>query len=132
VQVLLDTQAVILLYVEGSGAVSAKTRRILEDPETIRLISAVSVTEIAIKTRLGKLKFGRGQIVAEEMSRITADLRADLIPYSARHANALVDLPLHHGDPFDRMLIATALTEVVPIVSADREFRRYKGLQVLW
>ena len=54
------------------------------------------------------------------------------IPYTARHAMQLFDLPLHHYDPFDRMLIATALVEGVPVVTGDREFKRYRGLSVIW
>jgi PIN domain nuclease of toxin-antitoxin system len=54
-----------------------------------------------------------------------------LIPFEPRHAIRMFDLPLHHRDPFDRMLIATALSEGVPIITDDKEFNAYRGLKVI-
>ena len=67
-----------------------------------------------------------------EQTRIAiTDMRLTVLPYTTVHAMQMFDLPLHHGDPFDRMLIATALTEDLPILSADAFFREYKGLRVI-
>lgn len=58
-------------------------------------------------------------------------MRLILIPFEPRHAIRMFDLPLHHRDPFDRMLIATALSEGVPIITDDKEFNAYRGLKVI-
>ena len=55
-----------------------------------------------------------------------------VIAFEPRHAYRLFTLPMHHGDPFDRMIIATALVEDVPLIGGDRQFARYKGLQAIW
>lgn len=60
------------------------------------------------------------------------DIRISILPFDAQHAYRMFSLPLHHRDPFDRMIIATALKEKLPIVTGDRVFRRYKGLNLIW
>jgi PIN domain nuclease of toxin-antitoxin system len=60
------------------------------------------------------------------------DLRLRTLPYLSEHAYRLFSLPLHHRDPFDRALIAQALTEDIPIVTPDEHFLAYKGLNVIW
>jgi PIN domain nuclease of toxin-antitoxin system len=60
------------------------------------------------------------------------DLALTVIAFEPRHAYRLFTLPMHHGDPFDRMIIATALVEDVPLIGGDRQFARYKGLQAIW
>ncbi len=126
-RVLLDTQAAIVFSQQGIDSLSTATRKVVEDGENERLFSVVSVTEIAIKANLGKLALTRAEI-----AMLVSELRLTIIPYTLGHAARLFELPLHHNDPFDRMLIATALAEGVSIVSADREFKRYDGLSVLW
>jgi PIN domain nuclease of toxin-antitoxin system len=126
VRVLLDTHIFITAAVEGLEGLSPKTFKLLRDTETERVLSSVSVTEIAIKSAIGKLPMN-----SDRVSRALADLGITLLPYTTAHAMRLFDLPLHHGDPFDRMLIATALTEDIPILSADTLFREYKGLRVI-
>ncbi len=126
-RVLLDTQSFIVLSDQGAGSLSKKTRELVEDADTERLLSSISITEIAIKNCAGKSDLG-----AVDVSKGAEYLRCTLLPYTKAHAMRLFDLPLHHRDPFDRMLIATALSEGVPILSADREFKRYRGLSVIW
>jgi PIN domain nuclease of toxin-antitoxin system len=58
------------------------------------------------------------------------DLR--ILPYTAEYAFRLFELPLRHGDPFDRQIIAQALSENIPIVTSDGAFRLYKGLKLIW
>jgi PIN domain nuclease of toxin-antitoxin system len=82
---------------------------------------------MAIKTAVGKLA-----VTVELLNQIMQDLRLTTVSFEPRHANRLFNLPVHHRDPFDRMLIATALVEGCPIISSDREFKSYKGLQVIW
>ena len=60
------------------------------------------------------------------------DLDLRILPYTANHALELFDLPQHHGDPFDRQIIAQALSEKIPVVTSDEKFSLYKGLKVVW
>ncbi len=90
-------------------------------------MSAISLSEIAIKQALGKLDLN------ENDARVgIADLKLRILPYTANHAFHLFTLPLHHGDPFDRQIIAQAMAEDISIVTADEKFNLYKGLQVIW
>jgi PIN domain nuclease of toxin-antitoxin system len=100
---------------------------LLEDPHTALFISSLSITELAIKSNKGRSALSR-----EDVEEIIDDLKATVLPFGANHALRLFGLPLHHGDPFDRMLIATALAEEMPIVARDDEFKKYKGLRVIW
>ena len=90
-------------------------------------ISVVSLSEIAIKQARGKLALSK-----EDLAQGVTDLRLHILPYTAKHAYGLFDLPLHHSDPFDRQIIAQALTEDIPVVTSDRAFSLYRGLRVLW
>ena len=126
-QVLFDTTA---LYVAAgiSGVVfTPKVQRLLENPETVRIVSSVSFTEIAIKANRGLTPLTRKHI-----EKLIFDLDLTVLPFTAEHSLRLFGLPAHHSDPFDRMLIATALVEDISIVASDREFKRYKGLRVIW
>ena len=123
---LLDTQIFIALSQEGLESFSLRARKMIEDEESELLLSAVSITEIAVKASINKLA-----ITAADASKAAEDLRLTLIPFEPRHAMRMFELPLHHRDPFDRMLIATALCEGVPIVSQDGEFKSYRGLKVI-
>lgn len=125
-RVLLDTQILIRALLEDERALSPKIRKVLIAPQTDRLVSAVSLTEIAIKQSIGKLEATRRNVEAT-----MADLALTLLPYTSQHALRLFDLPLVHRDPFDRMLIATALAEDVPLLSGDRQFPHYRGLRVI-
>jgi PIN domain nuclease of toxin-antitoxin system len=100
---------------------------LIDDPETIRLISSVSIIEIAVKYAIGKLDMDEGAV--REAIR---DLRLTELPFEPRHAFKIFSLPLHHRDPFDRMILATAVAEKLPIVTGDRIFRRYSEIKVIW
>jgi PIN domain nuclease of toxin-antitoxin system len=128
-RVLLDTQTIVYLADEALGLskLGKKAQAIVEDPENDLLISSISITEIAVQASLNKLAIGK-----EELQTVVEGMRASALPFDSRHARELFALPLHHRDPFDRMLIATALYEQIPIVSGDTEFKRYKGLRVIW
>jgi PIN domain nuclease of toxin-antitoxin system len=126
VRVLLDTE--ILVYaVESPERLTKRAAAVLENVENVLELSAVSLSEIAIKTALGKLKLS-----VDVVRQAVADLDIRILPYSADHAFHLFDLPLHHGDPFDRQIIAQALSEKIPILTSDEKFSLYKGLKLIW
>lgn len=126
VRLLLDT-AVLILAVESPERLSRRAAAALENDENILELSAVSLSEIAVKATRGKLRL-TGDLTRQALE----DLDVRVLPYSAEHAFALFDLPLHHSDPFDRQIIAQALVEGVPVITSDRAFSLYKGLKVLW
>ncbi len=111
----------------GDVPLSRKVYALLSDPEALPLISTVSLMEIAMKHDAGKLKMG-----AAETKQAMRDLRLQAISFAPDHAMRLYGLPFHHRDPFDRMLIATALAEDIPLIGSDRQFKKYKGLKVIW
>ena len=126
VRLLLDT-AVLIYAVESPERLTKRAIAALENVENVLELSAVSLSEIAIKTALGKLRLS-----AAVARQAVEDLDIHILPYTADHAFHLFDLPLHHGDPFDRQLIAQALSEKIPVVTSDEKFSLYKGLKLLW
>jgi PIN domain nuclease of toxin-antitoxin system len=125
-RLLLDT-AVLIYAVESPEKLSRRVAAALQN-DTISLeLSAVSLTEIAIKNKVGKLTFP-----AEVVRRAIESLGIRIVPYTAEHAFHLFELPLHHRDPFDRQIIAQALVEKIPVVTPDRTFGRYEGLKLVW
>ncbi len=126
-RVLLDTTA---LYVAGgvSGLTfTPKVQRLLEHADTVRMVSPISFTEIAIKSNRGLTP-----LTQDHIEKLIFDLDLTILPFTVKHSLRLFGLPAHHSDPFDRILIATALAEDVAIVANDREFKKYKGLRLIW
>lgn len=93
------------------------------------MISIVTPWEIAIKPALREAGLTPG-VVAQRLQEIGARL----LPITLRHTDVLASLPLHHRDPFDRMIIAQALAENCTLVSPDQRFPLYEssGLHLLW
>ena len=125
-RVLLDTVA-FLWAVNAPERVSKRAMAILAEPETVREISALSISEMAIKQARGKLQFSRADV-----EQGITDLQIRVLAYTAEHSYKLLGLPLHHADPFDRQIIAQAMVEEIPVVTSDRIFAAYQGLQVIW
>jgi len=127
VKVLLDTQTWLWLQ-DRVGRFSYPTLEILQDPETDRILSMASVWEVSLKFALGKLR------LPEAPDRYVPDRLAlsmtRILPIELRHALHVAQLPPHHRDPFDRMLVAQALIERMPVLTADRRFTAY-GVEVL-
>jgi len=125
---LLDTHVVIDIGTAGGlEAMPKRVRRILEDPEVDLLFSVVSEAEVAIKSRIGKLALKR-----DELALICANASITSYPLRLNHTDRLFELPIHHKDPFDRLIISTALSDDLAVISCDPEFRKYKGLKVIW
>src|SRR5947199_7031211 len=113
-RLLLDTHA-LLWFLADDAKLSRAAKTAIEDPANERWLSPISLLEIALKNRLGKLPlpvpFG---------TMFPADLLAEdihLLPLEPQHIEPLTTLPLHHKDPFDRLLAATALVENLQFVS---------------
>jgi PIN domain nuclease of toxin-antitoxin system len=126
VRLLLDT-AVLIYAVEIPERLSKRAVAALENPENALELSAVSITEIAIKALLGKLK-----LTSLIIRQAVQDLNIRTLPFTAEHALRLFELPSHHSDPFDRQIIAQALSERVAIVTPDEKFKLYSGLKIVW
>lgn len=122
-RLLLDTHAV--LWALGDPDRLGEHRALVADRDVDRLLSAVVVWEVAIKARLGRLSVGPGVSVAEWAARARTDLLAEEVPVTGEHAGAVADLPLHHQDPFDRLLVAQARALGVPLLSADPAMTAY-------
>lgn len=127
-RVLLDTH-VFLWWVEGERALPAKARAAIADRENECLISLVSAWELAIKVKLGKLKLARP--VQRYLVEHAAANGFQVLDIRLAHIGRVETLAAHHGDPFDRLLIAQALEEKLPIITADPVFRKY-GVKRIW
>ncbi len=124
---LLDTQ--VLIWVEKKNSpLSPKTlKTILAEP--ILLVSKVSVLELAIKVKTGKLHLN--QPITNFVESFLSTYNAKILDISLAHIYQTEKLPLHHRDPFDRLLIAQAAVEQIPIVSSDEWFDQYE-VQRIW
>lgn len=127
-RVLIDTH-VFLWWVEGNRALPAKAHAALADRENECLISMVSVWELAIKVGSGKLKLGLP--VKRYVVEHVAANAFRMLNIQMEHVGRVETLDPHHGDPFDRLLIAQALEEKLAVVTADPVFRKY-GVKRIW
>jgi PIN domain nuclease of toxin-antitoxin system len=125
---LLDTH-VFLWFCQDDPALSAAAKTLIENPANRKLISVASCWEIAIKAGLGKMKLGEPS--ASYIPAALARTGFDLLPITVAHATGVEGLPLHHRDPFDRLLVAQAIAEGIPIVSRDVVLDAY-GITRLW
>jgi PIN domain nuclease of toxin-antitoxin system len=120
---LLDTH-IFLWAVEDSDRLSASTRHLIESADAV-FVSAVSIWEVAIKARLGRLEADPDQLIqAIEQCGFLE------LPVSVEHAATTMILALHHRDPFDRMLIAQAISETAHLLTADGQLPQYSELIV--
>lgn len=114
---LLDTN-VLIWWLEESLRLGQQAREMIAvEPEVV--VSAVSALEVAAKAAIGKLR------VPGDLVEQIAEQRMIELPVTVRHGLAVGQLPLHHRDPFDRLLIAQARCEGLTIVTADRAFAAY-------
>jgi PIN domain nuclease of toxin-antitoxin system len=124
VKVLLDTNA-LLWWRSGSSRLPTRVSDEISDPDNNIVVSIASLWEIAIKRGLGKLRF------PENFDEVMAEEEFDLLTITYAHLRMLGGLPQHHRDPFDRMMVAQALAEGIPIATSDRVFTSY-GVQIVW
>ena len=125
---LLDTHA-FLWWVNDSPELTATARLAIADARNECFLSLASCWEMAIKSSLGKLRLAKP--VARFVSEHMAANGFTLLNIELSHTAKVEKLTFHHRDPFDRLLIAQALTEKLTIVSADSFFADY-GVKLLW
>jgi PIN domain nuclease of toxin-antitoxin system len=122
-RILLDTN-IWLWALTDSAAIPPPLRDRLRSKRDHFLISAASGWEIAIKARLGRLRLPMDPHAF--LRAAVRDLPVAELPISLAHAARLAELPLHHRDPFDRMLVAQAQTEGLAIMTVDHAFDAYE------
>ena len=120
-RLLLDTNALLRWHVKKLRPAAVRT---VERAEVV-VVSAISAWEIAIKRALGKVE------LKDPVEAIAARYGFLPLPATVRHGDLLRELPLHHSDPFDRLLIVQAVEEGLTILTADRAFELYR-VPVVW
>ncbi|MCC7526913.1 MAG: type II toxin-antitoxin system VapC family toxin [Candidatus Melainabacteria bacterium] len=125
-RLLLDT-VTFIWSINSPERLSRRALKALQDHSALLELSAVSLSEIAIKKAKGKLSVRKDEVIAG-----IADLQLRVLSYTRDHAYQLFTLPLHHLDPFDRQIISQALVEQIPIVTCDEKFKLYKEVEVIW
>ena len=123
-RLLLDTHVLLSLLFED-GRLSAPARKTMERGDAQLIVSVVSVWEIAIKRSIGKLD------APDDVIERIDEAGARILTITLQHAHATGELPLHHRDPFDRLLIAQAQLEGFTILTGDRAFSAY-DVSVVW
>ena len=121
---LVDTHAV-LWWLDDAPALSPAAREAIAEPSNDVLVSTASLWEIAIKQSLGKLS------VPAELPDEIVDAGFRWLPVGPEHGWAARELPFHHRDPFDRLLVAQALEEGIPVITRDERFVAY-GVTTRW
>ena len=121
-RVLLNTHA-FLWFVLGGPQLSSNARRHIEDPGNEKLVSPASYWEIAIKISVNK--YTLSQPYEAFMQKGIADNGFIILPIEPKHTAVLTSLPFYHRDPFDRLIIAQAMTEQIPVISGDAAFAAY-------
>jgi len=120
-RILIDTHILIWLL-HGDPQLSVDRREILIDPANSVLISAASFWEIAIKLSRGKLTLAKS---IEEIFAEVHSSTSSILAIEPRHMIHVSKLPFLHKDPFDRMIIAQAIVEKIPLMSTDADFGHY-------
>jgi PIN domain nuclease of toxin-antitoxin system len=127
-RVLLDTHA-FLWWIGDDPRLSERAREMLSDGDNDLVFSAASGWEIAIKARLGLLHVP-GDLNTYLFRQLTENYTS-VLPVHLSHALRVHALPEHHRDPFDRLLVAQAIVEEIPLLSADPRIARYP-VEVVW
>jgi len=128
VKLLLDTHA-LLWWLEDAPALSVKARDIISKPATMVMVSTASIWEVAIKAGLGRLD------VPDDLEGFFTEQLSlndfQILPIHLRHAASVRTLGDHHRDPFDRLLVAQAKSENIPLLTKDQWLQAYE-VEVIW
>lgn len=125
--VLLDTHTFIW-YIEGNAKLTQKARDVIEVSGDKIYLSIISLWEIAIKTGKKQLTL---QNEFDDLLNVLNSLEIEILTITFVDTQIYKNLPLHHGDPFDRMIISQAINNSLTIVGCDQSFNDYP-IQILW
>ena len=125
---LLDTNALIF-FLEDSPRLSSKNAELIESPQSMSIISMASLWEITLKASLGKLQVSYADHT--DLPKLLREHGFEIIEITWPAMKRSCELPRHHRDPFDRLLIAECQLRGVPIISADSQLDAY-GIERLW
>ena len=125
---LLDTNS-FLWFIAGSDRLSINARHIIIDQDNDLFLSIASLWEIAIKVSIGKLELLQSfdKLIPDQLNRNGINT----FPILLNHLSELIQLPFHHRDPFDRLIIAQSMTEAMPVISNDPAFKMYP-IEIIW
>jgi PIN domain nuclease of toxin-antitoxin system len=126
-QNLLDTHTLIW-FIDGNNLLSEKARKEIEDENAINFVSIASLWEIAIKVSLGKIEL---KTSFNQINHKLIENGFEILPVTFEDTVVISNLPFHHRDPFDRIIIAQAMTNKMTIISKDEQFSLY-GTNVIW
>lgn len=126
-RILIDTH-ILIWYLDGSGKLPSKFHDKLNDAQNRIVISVASLWELAIKISLRKIELNK---TLSEIHSYLIERDFGLLNISFEHLKVLSILPHHHRDPFDRLLIAQAISEDLTFISADQHFKSYP-VNVIW
>jgi len=124
---LLDTH-VLIWYVQGDSALPSAWAQILDDETQEVWASHASLWEIVIKIALGKLHLS---LSLTELKSFLINHQFQILQMNFDHLETLRQMPFHHGDPFDRLIIAQAITEQMICLSVDKSFKHYSELRLI-
>jgi PIN domain nuclease of toxin-antitoxin system len=127
-KVLIDSHAIVW-WMTADSRLSSTARRLMGSSEHQRFLSLASLWELSLKVSTGRLK-GLGSTI-ESLRQAAAAQAISILPITYEHILRVESLPLHHADPFDRMLIAQALEGDLTLLSADGAFSRY-SVPLIW
>lgn len=129
-KLLLDTHTFLWL-IAGDASLSRKARDIIEAVDNEPLLSAASLWEMAIKVSLGKLTLNFEEPFSEAIGGQLRENGITVLPLALTHIGQVAVMPFHHRDPFERLIVAQALVESLPIVGREQAFDGY-GVQRIW
>jgi PIN domain nuclease of toxin-antitoxin system len=124
---LIDTH-ILLWYLDGNIALPEEIANLLDSSKRI-IVSTVSLWELTIKASLNKIELSNS--LEQIQQELDSNRKFEILNISFAHLNTLSGLPHYHRDPFDRLLIAQAISENLAIISADRHFEAYP-IEVIW
>ncbi len=125
---LLDTNT-FLWFISGNDKLSDAAKIFIADFNNELILSTASLWEIAIKVSIGKLELL--QPYDKLMPQQLDENDISVLPITLKHMTKLIELPFHHRDPFDRLIIAQALREEIPVISSDTIFSDYP-VKLIW
>lgn len=125
---LLDTHA-FLWWNTNDAQLSPAARKFIENPNNILLLSVVSVWEIVIKYKLGKLPLPESPEIY--IPKRLEYYQFQILPVNLSHVLRITHLAPHHSDPFDRLLIAQSQSEKISIITVDKKIQQY-SVEIIW